>query len=162
MVAARDAGASKTHVIEQLRAKTALRLFLVVFFAVTIMQRFAVPSSNSQLGIGFVICILVVIIGLLTGHFAVLLPRLVLYAVAASAMFLTLFAKTESFSFFSLFMLLILYFPFVVTIGLTNDQWLAVLKTFQSFMLVCGWCGLVQFVAQLALGPSSMFPFDHL
>lgn len=162
MVAARDAGAGGPRVIEQLRERMTLRLFLVIFFAVTIMQRFAVPSSSSELGIGFILCILVVVTGLLTGRFAVSMPRLMLYVVAVSAMFLTLFSKTEPFSFFSLFMLLVLYFPFVVTVKLTNDQWLAILKAFQSFMLVCGWCGLVQFVTQLALGPSSMFPFDHL
>jgi len=156
------AEADKARITEQSRAKTTFRLFLVVFFAVTVMQRFAVPSSSSELGIGFVVCVFVVAIGLLTGHFAISLPRLALYGAAMSAMLATLFAKTELFSFFSLFMLLILYSPFVVTVTLSNDQRVAILRAFQSLMLLCSACGLGQFSIQLAFGPSSMFPFDNI
>ena len=137
-------------------------LFLGTFLAVTILQRFAVPTVGSIIGIGFVLSFGLVIGGLFAGRLKLSLPRVCLYAVMASSMLITLFAKNGPFSQLSLMMLLTLYIPYMVTVELSALEWRALLSLFQRIMAFCGICGIVQFLAQLVVGSGWMFPFKRL
>lgn len=143
-------------------ARGVFRLFLPVLVSVTFLQRFAVPSPGSELGLGFVVSLAAASAGLFSGRFGVSASRLAFYAAAVAAILFTLLFKSEPFSFLSVFMLLTLYMPFTITAALSRRHWLTVLAMFQKAMLLCGYCGLAQFFGQLVVGQRLVFPFDLL
>lgn len=133
---------------------------LIVLLSVTVLQRMAIPGSGGELGLGFVVAWGAFLYGVFRGVFVLSPQRLVLYCVAASALFLTLFAQNKEFSLLSLPMLLILYAPYVATAPMTKDDYVKLARTFQKVTMFCAACALVQFSVQFPLGPNAMFPLD--
>lgn len=133
---------------------------LIVLLSVTVLQRMAIPGSGGELGLGFVVAWGAFLYGVFRGVFVLSPQRLVLYCVASSALFLTLFAQKKEFSLLSLPMLLILYAPYVATAPLTKEDYVKLARTFQKVTIFCAACALVQFAVQFPLGQNAMFPLD--
>lgn len=136
------------------------RLPLIVLLCVTVLQRMAVPGSGGELGMGFALCFAAFLYGVFKGLLVLSPQRIVLYCVAGSALLLTLFARTEKFSLLSLPMLLILYAPYIAVAPMTREGYVKLLRTFQTVVLFCAACALLQFSIQFPLGANAMFPLD--
>lgn len=134
--------------------------FVVILGCVTIGQRFALPFDESQFGVGFLFCLLIMVSLALSGRLTIDPVRLIFYIVGMAGCLLTLFFKREAFSFISLLMLLVVYFSYIFSFKLYYDQYLHLLNAFQDIMMFCVWCGLAQFLIQFPLSPDFMFPFD--
>ena len=124
------------------------------------LQRLAVPGSGGELGVGFVLCFAAFLYGIFKGLLVLSPQRIVLYCVATSALLLTLFARTKEFSLLSLPMLLILYVPYTAVAPMAREDYVKLLRTFQTVVLFCAACALVQFLIQFPLGANAMFPLD--
>jgi hypothetical protein len=135
---------------------------VVVLVAAVILQRFAVPVAASQLGVGFVIGLLVAGVGALRGWLAVEPVRFVLFCVMLAAILLALVLGGQSFSMLSLAMFCLLYVPFVLVLPLGEADYRRLLGHFQTLALVVAGFAVGQFGVQFALGSSWMFPFDRL
>jgi hypothetical protein len=135
---------------------------LVVLVAAVILQRFAVPAAASQLGVGFVIGLLVACIGVLRGWLAVEPGRFVLFCLMLAAILFGLVLGGRSFSLLSLAMFCLLYLPFVLVLPLDAAAYRRLLGHFQTLLLVVAVSAVLQFAAQFVLGAEWMFPFDRL
>ena len=134
--------------------------FLVILGCITIGQRFAVPFDESQFGVGFLVCLLIVVGLALSGRLTIDPLRLLLYAVGMAGCLMTLFFKRDSFSVISLIMLMVVYFSYIFSLKMTYEQYRGLLNGFQDIMLFCVWCGIGQFLIQFPLSSDFMFPFD--
>jgi hypothetical protein len=134
---------------------------LVVLVAAVILQRFAVPAAASQLGVGFVIGLLVACIGVLRGWLAVEPGRFVLFCLMLAAILFGLVLGGRSFSLLSLAMFCLLYVPFVLVLPLGEADYRRLLAHFQTLALVVAGSAVGQFAVQFALGSTWMFPFDR-
>ena len=136
------------------------RLPLIILLCVTVLQRLAVPGSGGELGVGFVLCFAAFLYGIFKGLLVLSPQRIVLYCVAASALLLTLFARSKEFSLLSLPMLLVLYAPYMAVAPMAREDYVKLLGTFQTVVLFCAACAIVQFLIQFPLGANAMFPLD--
>lgn len=136
--------------------------FLVILGCITIGQRFAVPFDESQFGVGFLVCLLIVMGLALSGRLTVDPLRILLYAIGMAGCLMTLFFKRDTFSFISLIMLMVVYFSYVFSFKMTYEQYRGLLSGFQDIMLFCVWCGVAQFLIQFPLSSDFMFPFDMI
>ncbi len=135
---------------------------LVVLVAAIILQRFAVPAAASQLGVGFVLGLLVAGVGALRGWLVVEPTRFVLFCVMLAAVLLALVLGGQSFSLLSLAMFCLLYLPFVLVLPMGEADYRRLLAHFQTLALVVAASAVGQFAVQFALGSTWMFPFDRL
>jgi len=136
--------------------------FVVILGCITIGQRFAVPFDESQFGVGFLVCLMMVAGFALSGRLTIDPLRILLYAIGMAACLITLFFKRDSFSFISLMMLMVVYFSYIFSFKLYYEQYHRLLSAFQDIMLFCVWCGVVQFLIQFPLSSDFMFPFDMI
>jgi hypothetical protein len=136
--------------------------FAVILACVTIGQRFAVPLDESQFGIGFLFCLLIVVFLAIGGPLAIEPTRLILYVIGMSGCLITLFFKRDAFSIISMMMLLVVYFSYIFSFKMNTEQYYRLLMIYQNIMLFCVWCGLGQFLIQFVLSPDFMFPFDMI
>lgn len=141
---------------------TSLFWFTVIFGSITIGQRFALPFDESQFGIGFLICLVVMLMLTLTSRLTIDPARLILYFIAMAGCLATLFFKRGSFSVISLMMLFTIYFPYILSFRISFNNYLKLLSSFQDIMMFCVWSGLIQFGIQFILSPDYMFPFDMI
>lgn len=139
-----------------------LVLITAVLICVTILQRFAVPVAEGQFGFGFLFGLVIAVWLVLRGSLHVNAERLVTYIVVVVAIMLVLFANTNGFSTSSLGMLFIVYSLYIFELNIDIDEYISILKSYQKIMMICVYCGLVQFFIQFALGQNVMFPFDMI
>jgi hypothetical protein len=139
-----------------------LALITAVLICVTILQRFAVPAAQGQFGFGFLFGLVIALWLVLRGSLHVDAGRLVTYIVAVVAIMLVLFANTNGFSTSSLGMLFIIYSLYIFELDLDFDEYILILKSYQKIMMICVYCGLVQFSVQFVLEQNFMFPFDMI
>ncbi len=136
--------------------------FVVILGCVTIGQRFALPFDESQFGIGFLFCLLIMVVLAFSGRLTIDPVRMIFYILGMAGCLLTLFFKREAFSFISLLMLLVVYFSYIFSFKLYYDQYLHLLNAYQDIMMFCVWCGIAQFLIQFPLSSDFMFPFDMI
>ena len=138
------------------------KVIFVVLVSVTVLQRFAVPGTGGRLGAGFVLAFGAFMFGLLNGVFRVSLVRVLLYVAMTSILLVLIFTLRTSFSILSMAMLFILYIPFVTVAPMQMEVHKRILMLYQGVMTFCALCGIIQFLAQFAIGPQGMFPFDYV
>ncbi|MEZ5826488.1 MAG: hypothetical protein R3C97_17695 [Geminicoccaceae bacterium] len=137
-----------------------LVLWLSILLCVTVLQRLALPGSGGVIGVGFAVAFALTVHAVIRGRLRLDPVRFALYAFMAATLLLTLFGRVERFSIDSLFMLLVLYLPFILMVEVTRDTFELMLEVFQRVMILSALAGLAQFAIQVVLGPDAMFPFD--
>lgn len=136
--------------------------FAVILGCVTVGQRFAVPFDESQFGVGFLICLLVVVFLAMSGRLTIDPSRIILYVIGMSGCLVTLFFKRDAFSLISMMMLFVVYFSYIFSYKIHYEQYYRILINYQNIMLFCVWCGIAQFSIQFVLSSDFMFPFDMI
>ena len=129
---------------------------------ITIGQRFAVPFDESQFGVGFLLCLMIVVLMAVGGRLSIEPSRVILYVVGMAGCLVTLFFKRDEFSLISMMMLFIVYFSYIFSYKINYQQYYNILSSYQNIMLFCVWCGILQFSIQFVLSPDFMFPFDMI
>jgi hypothetical protein len=137
---------------------SAVTWLAIILGCVTIGQQIAIPFDESQFGFGFLFSLLIALGLTFRGQLGISPLRLICYMVVLGALMTTLFFKRGSFSTTSLMMLAAIYAPYVLALRVTRQDYLEILGNFQSSMLFCSWCGLVQFGIQFVASADLMFP----
>lgn len=137
-----------------------LLMWLAVLLSVTVLQRFAIPGTGEIVGVGFAGCVAVAGWAVVRGYLRIDPVRFGLYGIAVACLLVTLFARSEQFSSQSLFMLLLLYLPFILMVEVDRTTFEMMLEIFQRVMILSAIVGILQFGIQFLLGPDAMFPFD--
>lgn len=137
-------------------------LVVTVILSVTVLQRFALPFAGSVVGVGFVLSLAASIWGLVTRRMRIDPARTVLFAIAMAALLLTLVMRPSGYSKLSFAMLVVAYFFFTLYLPLQYSEYLRLLRSVQAVMGFVAISGLVQFLAQFAVGQEWMFPFDRV
>ena len=143
-------------------ARRRLLLAVAILLSVTVLQRFAVPGAGSVFGLGFLMCLIATLVGLMSGVLQIDPRRAVLYGFAMCVLLSTLLVKSDGFSPLSLAMLMTLYAPFMAVLTVGRDEYVGLLDLFQRVVAFVAWCGLIQFAVQFVLSPTWMFPFDRV
>ena len=135
-------------------------LVLTVILSVTVLQRFALPFAGSVVGVGFVLSLTAGVWGLVTRRMRIDPARTVLFAIAMAALLLTLVMRPSGYSKLSFAMLVVAYLFFILYLPLQYSAYLRLLRSVQAVTGFVAVSGLVQFMAQFAVGRDWMFPFD--
>jgi hypothetical protein len=133
------------------RAQTSIQTFGVVLllFAVTFLQRIALPIGTFQIPLPVPIAYLALVLFFMSGRVRVNTIGFLLYAAAIFLMIVTMYAEKAWFSPFSFFYLAGLYFIYLFSIDVERDQYLRCLEIFQKIMIVMALIAILQFVEQL-------------
>ncbi len=135
---------------------------VVLLVAAVLLQRFAVPVADGQLGVGLVIGLVVAGIGVLRGWLIVEPTRFVLFCVVLAGILATLALAGQGFSVLSLAMFVFLYLPFILVLPLDAAAYRRLLGHLQTLLLVVAVSAMLQFAIQFVVGAAWMFPFDRL
>jgi hypothetical protein len=135
---------------------------IVLLVAAVLLQRFAVPVAEGQLGVGLVIGLVVAGLGVLRGWLVVEPTRFVLFCVMLAGILATLALAGQGFSVLSLAMFVLLYLPFILVLPLDAAAYRQLLGHLQTLLLVVAVSAMLQFAVQFVAGAAWMFPFDRL
>lgn len=133
-----------------------------VLLAVTVLQRFAVPAVGSELGIGFVLGLLVFFWAAMQGRLLIDPIRFVLYLAAIAGILVSLAMGRGGYSLLSLAMLFLLYLPFIGVWPMQPGRYRELLGLLQWLACFVALSGILQFTSQFVLAADWMFPLDRL
>lgn len=155
----------KRHSAEAERAARERRLrrvgLLGLLVSVTFFQRFGIPIGQADLHLSFPLSMLCLLVMLFGGAIRLHLPRLLLFALVAGYLFLSLFVGSErDVSHNAFIMALVSYLGFVFIARMEEAEYRRLLRDFLNLALFFACVGILQFLAQFAISDPLLFTWE--
>jgi hypothetical protein len=139
-------------------------IMATILFSTIFLTRFARSSAGSRTELSLPLVVLLLGVGtlILTGTVRVSIPRAILFAIAMVAVLTsTMVNVSGEISPTSLLNLIAVYGCYLFTMpGEHSFEW--AIRLFRRFMLIIACCGIVQFIAQVAVPGPTLFTFEGI
>lgn len=145
------------------RDAAAVRRWLIfALFASIFLQRFALPIGEDGLAINLLVTVFALLVLAVRGAVTLDPVRTVLFFILAAGASLSTALNAGIASVPSLALFLLIYAPYMLSLRNSEGVFEACVRAFQVMVLICALLGILQFLAQFAIGRSIPFSFRGL